>query len=224
MKLYPLLNEKGIIWFCNLVVDHNDDHKTSKFSSPKPKKMKILKWLLIVLIVLVALFFTVGQPYLKGQTKKNSPEKTVTYSENGIDLSVNYSSPAKKDREIFGALVPYDAIWRTGANEPTTFTTASDIKIIDKNLPAGTYSLWTEPNPESWSIIFNKEIPEWGVTLLSGGKKTTREPQSDVVRVNVPTEKLSNVQEHFTIAFEDATSLYLTLSWDRTKVKIPINK
>ncbi len=185
--------------------------------------MKILKWLLIVFIVLAALFFTVGQPYLKGQTKKHSPEKTATYSENGLDLSVHYSSPSKKDREIFGALVPYGIVWRTGANEPTTFTTASDIKITDKNLPAGTYSLWTEPNPESWSVIFNKEVPEWGVTILSGGKETTREPESDVVQIEVPTEELSSVQEYFTIAFEDSEALYLTLSWDRTQVKVPIN-
>lgn len=186
--------------------------------------MKILKWLLIVLIVLAALFFTVGQPYLKGQTKKHSPEKTATYSKNGVDLSVNYSSPAKKDREIFGALVPYGTLWRTGANEPTTFTTASDIMIIDKSLPAGSYSLWTEPKLESWSVIFNKDIPEWGVTLLSGGKDTTRDPEADVVRVEVPTETLPNIQEHFTISFEDSSALYLALSWDRTKVKVPINQ
>lgn len=188
------------------------------------QNMKALKWILGILIVLAVLFFTVGQPYMKAQTKKNSPEKTATYAKNDMDLSVKYSSPFKKDREIFGALVPYGAVWRTGANEPTTFTTTSDIKIIDKELPAGTYALWTKPHPESWEVMFNKEIPEWGVTMLSGGKETTRDPETDVVHVEVPSEELSQAQEQFTIAFEEGNQLYLTLAWDQTKVKVPISR
>ncbi|MGY8916073.1 MAG: DUF2911 domain-containing protein [Flavobacteriales bacterium] len=93
--------------------------------------MKVFKWILIVIIVIGALFYFVAQPYLTEQTKKNSPEKTATYNEDGMDLTVNYSSPFKKDRIIFGDLVPYNVVWRTGANEPTTFTTATDINIME---------------------------------------------------------------------------------------------
>ena len=121
-------------------------------------------------------------------------------------------------------MVPYDVVWRTGANEPTTFTTGSDIKIIDKPLPAGTYSLWTKPGKDSWGVIFNKEVPDWGVTILSGGKKTTRNMEADVVSVIVPTEQMANVQEKLNIGFEDDELLYLALSWDQTKIKVPINK
>jgi len=184
--------------------------------------MKILKWILIVVAALALLFVFIGMPYLKEQTKKHSPEKTTTYAKNGMDLSVNYSSPSKKERIIFGELVPFDVVWRTGANEPTTFTTASDIRIIDKKLPAGTYSLWTKPNKESWSVIFNKNIPEWGVTILSGGRKTTRELEQDVVKVEVPVDNLSQSVESFTIDFEEGDQLYLSLFWDTTKVKVPI--
>ena len=138
--------------------------------------MKKLKWILLVVIALIALVMFVGMPYMKEQTKKHSPQATNTYTKNGMDLSVNYSSPSKKDRVIFGELVPYDVVWRTGANEPTTFSTGSDIKIIDKTLSAGTYSLWTKPGKESWGVIFNKEIPDWGVTILSGGKKNHKKP------------------------------------------------
>lgn len=186
--------------------------------------MKKIKWILLVIVALIALVVFVGMPYMKDQTKKHSPEVTNTYNKNGMDLSVNYSSPSKKDRVIFGELVPYDVDWRTGANEPTTFTTGTDIKIIDKSLPAGTYSFWTKPGKDSWEVIFNKEIPDWGVTILSGGKETTRNPEADVVQVEVPSEMISAVQEKLHIGFEDGEQLYLTLSWDQTKIKVPINK
>jgi len=186
--------------------------------------MKKLKWILLVIVALIALIMFVGMPYMKEQTKKHSPEVTNTYTKNGMDLSVKYSSPSKKGRVIFGELEPYDKVWRTGANEPTTFTTASDIKIIDKNLPAGTYSFWTKPGKDKWGVMFNSEIPDWGVTILSGGKKTTRNAEADVVNIEVPSEQLSTVQEKLLISFEDGDQLYLALSWDQTKIKVPINK
>ena len=161
---------------------------------------------------------------MQEQTKKHSPEITNTYAKNGMDLSVNFSSPSKKDRVIFGELVPYDLVWRTGANEPTTFTTASNIKIINKNLPSGTYSFWTKPGREVWEVIFNSEIPDWGVTILSGGSETTRNQETDVISIEVPSEQISAMQEKLHIDFEDGDQLYLTLSWDQTKIKVPINK
>ena len=120
--------------------------------------MKILKWILGVVIVLALLFYFVGMPYLREQTKKNSPEKTATYTQNDLSLSVTYSSPFKKERVIFGDLVPYNKVWRTGANEATVFVTGTDIKVMGKTLPAGSYSLWTIPREDNWSVILNKEI------------------------------------------------------------------
>ena len=186
--------------------------------------MKILKWILIVLAALILLFFFVGMPYLREQTKKHSPETTSTYNQNGYDLSVNYSSPSKKDRVIFGELVPYDVVWRTGANEPTTFETKGAIKVIDKSLPAGQYSLWTKPGQNSWQVIFNEEVPDWGVTISSGGRETTRDAEKDVVVVEVPVEQLAESIESFTIDFEANGQLYLRLYWDQTQVKVPLNK
>lgn len=189
--------------------------------------MKRRKWLIgsgITLAALFLLFKFVAWPYMKGETKKISPQKVVTYMENGMDLSVAYSSPFKKGRVIFGELVPYGAVWRTGANEPTTFTTKNPIKIIDKDLPAGTYSLWTIPGKDSWNVIFNSEVPDWGVTLISGGKKTTRNDEADVVQVEVPANSLSSERESFTISFDKGNPVHLSLSWDETIVQVPINK
>lgn len=186
--------------------------------------MKFLKWLLIIVVILAALFFTVGKPYLQKQTKKHSPETVASYTKNGLDLKVNYSSPSKKERVIFGELVPYDVVWRTGANEPTTFSTATDIKVMGKELAAGTYSLWTIPNPNTWKVIFNSEVPDWGVTILSGGAKTTRDPENDALQIDVDSNTLMAPQEKFTIDFVERNTLYLTLSWDKTGISVPISK
>jgi|SRR5690606_8345919 len=186
--------------------------------------MKFLKWFLAVIVVLALAFFLFGRPYLKEQTKKISPEKTATYGKNGMDLKVNYSSPFKKGREIFGALVPYNVVWRTGANEPTTFTTGSNINIGGKSLPAGTYSLWTIPGKETWTFIFNSEIPDWGVTIFSGGKNTSRNADADVLEIIVPVRQLPQTVESLSIDFEENGQLYLSLAWDKTKLSLPIKK
>ena len=186
--------------------------------------MKLFKRLLVFLVLIGGLFYFFGLPYLQEQTKKHSPEKTTSYVLKGTGLEVRYSSPSKKGRTIFGELVPYGSVWRTGANEPTTFTNSETIKIIDKELEPGTYSLWTIPNKNSWQIIFNKEVPDWGVTLSSGGQKTTRDSDKDALQIEVPVRELTSPVENFTIVFEEDTQLYLNLSWDMVKIRIPINK
>jgi len=186
--------------------------------------MKFFKRLLIFLIVIGALFYFIGMPLLQTQTKKHSPQKTTSYVLRGAELQVNYSSPSKKDRVIFGELVPFGKVWRTGANEPTTFTNTETVKIIDKDLPPGTYSIWTIPDKNSWKVVFNKEVPDWGVTLLSGGQKTTRDAEQDILQVEIPSRELTIPVEDFTILFEDDSQLYLNLSWDTVKIRIPINK
>jgi methionine-rich copper-binding protein CopC len=190
--------------------------------------MKLLKRLLIGLLVLAALIYFVAIPYLHKETKKFSPARTATMDLGGSNLEVDYSSPTKKDRVVFGNLVPYDEVWRTGANEPTTFSNSNQIKIIDKMLPAGTYSLWTIPNKESWKIIFNTEVPNWGVTRVNGNQ-TTHEAQHDYLTVEVPVVRVEETIEEFSIIFEEEvqnqkTQHYLTLSWDTIKIKVPINK
>ncbi len=186
--------------------------------------MKILRWVKIILAELVLLFVFVGMPYLREQTKKNSPERVATFNEDGLDLEVKYSSPYKKGRVIFGELVPYNVVWRTGANEPTTFSTKTDLQILGNYLPTGTYSLWTIPGPDTWKIMFNSKVPDWGVTLISGGRETTRIAENDMFQVDVPVMGLDESVESFTIDFEKVEGLYLTLTWDKTKVRIPIKQ
>jgi hypothetical protein len=195
--------------------------------------MKLLKWIIGILAALVLLVYFVGMPYLREQTKKHSPERKVTYTEMGLDLQVTYSSPSKKGREIFGGLVPYGKVWRTGANEPTTFTTETAIALggvssaeNGQSLQPGTYSLWTVPGPERWTIIFNREVPDWGVTLSSLGRKTTRNPEADVLSLEAQVLSNTEVIEEFTIDFvtpNDSESLFLEFAWDTVRVLVPIH-
>ena len=115
-----------------------------------------------------------------------------------------------------------------GDNEPTTFTTTKQIKIIDKTLPAGRYSLWTIPNKDSWKVIFNTKIPEWGVTRVDGNQ-TTHKAKYDYLTIEVPTKKLEEPVEDLSINFEDIeinnkTQNNLSLAWDTTKIMVPLYK
>lgn len=187
--------------------------------------MKTLRWILVVLLGLLALGYFVGIPYLREQTKKHSPQVSAGYQQNGLDLQVTYCSPSKKNREIFGGLVPYGEVWRTGANEPTTFRTGSDIEFGGQQLGEGLYSLWTIPGPRQWTVILNKEVPDWGVTLSSFGRETARNPESDVLQVVVPAMSTQQLQEQFEITFiEHQGQLYMQLAWDTIQVRTPINR
>jgi Protein of unknown function (DUF2911) len=178
---------------------------------------KLLKKTLIALGVLVVVLFG-AYKILQSQTKKASPEATVEYK-NGVNISVFYCKPSKKGREIFGALVPFDQVWRTGANEASTFTTDKNLTIGGKVLPAGKYTLWTIPGKDNWTVIFNKKEYGWGVGF---GEVASREPEADALQVVVPVEGTENVQEQFNISVVDQPALSLIFSWDKTKVVVPM--
>lgn len=178
--------------------------------------MKVLKWVLIIIAILgIVGYFGMG--YLKKQTKKHSPEDTITYKSGDLHLSVYYNRPYKKGRVIFGDLVPYNEVWRTGANETTTFTTSREIRFADVTIPAGTYSLWTIPQETQWTVILNSKVSDWGVSF---GGKPSRDPEYDVAKINVATQELDEVVEQFTMEFE--YNVNLSMSWDRTKIMVPI--
>ena len=179
---------------------------------------KFLKWTLIVLASLAAIAF-IGFQVMKSNTKKASPEGTVAYEKNGLKVDVFYNRPSKRGREIFGGLVPYDVVWRTGANEATTFATNQDLLIGGQSLPAGKYTLWTIPGPDEWIVIFNKEMYGWGVDF---DQKAQRKPESDALQVKVVPETMPEVMEMFTISVEDAAVPTLVLAWDRTRVAVPL--
>lgn len=168
------------------------------------------------MLILVGLFF---QRY---STKAHSPEDIVVYQEDSLELEVFYNRPYKKERVIFGDLVPYGEVWRTGANEATTFTTNQDLLVDGSLLPTGKYTLWTIPGEDSWKVIFNSKMYPWGIDQ---DKKAYREPEFDALVLEVPTSQMEDTLEQFSIYFENANDLVLmNLAWDETKVTLPLQK
>ncbi len=180
---------------------------------------KKTKKLLSILILAILLLF-IGFQLLRYNTKKHSPETTITHTIGASTVTVTYSAPYKKGRPIFGSLVPYNQIWRTGANEPTTFTTTTPLSIDGSQLPKGTYTLWTIPGEKSWKIIFNRGLYNWGVSFDG---TPTHDPALDTLVLEVPKQQLLNIVEQFSIYFEDTSHLsYMYLAWDTTVLTIPI--
>lgn len=186
------------------------------------KLVKILLWIVGVIGVLLLVFNFILWPILQQQTKKSSPEKNITYSKGELRLNLFYCSPSKKDREIFGNLVPYDEVWRTGANEASTFTTNKDIMIAGKPLPAGKYTLWTIPTETSWKVIFNDKMYGWGVKLTN--QKASRDPDHDVLVVDGKVSKSLNTVEKFSITLRVSSpdTSILMFAWDNVVVPLEI--
>ncbi len=179
-----------------------------------------LKRIVILLFIIAAAFFAYSHFENDIFSKRLSPKDTVQFKLNDLKLDVFYNRPSKKEREVFGALVPYNEVWRTGANEATTFKTNTLLKIGNDSLPAGKYTLWTIPNPKEWHVIFNKKQYKWGVDLEMNA---SREPEFDALDIIVPVEKLKNTVEQFTIAFDNSTdNLSLTMAWDHVKITVPL--
>jgi len=181
-----------------------------------------MKNILIVVGIIVAIIgcAMVG---LRIYTKSFSPESTSTYEEKGHRISVNYCRPYKNGREVFPDLIPYDKVWRTGANEATKITTAKNLLIKGQALPKGSYSLWTIPGKDSWEVIFNKEIGQWGLDPLTG--KTNRDETLDALVIDVPVYTMDETIEQFTIQFEEwGEVIQMLIMWDKTLVVIPIDQ
>ena len=184
---------------------------------------KLTKWVLRILGVIIGialLFNFVIGPVMKNQTKKHSPEQNITHTQNVLEIKAFYCSPAKKDRKIFGELVPYNEVWRTGANEATTFTTNRDLTINGKLLKTGTYSLWTIPNEKSWQVIFNTKMYGWGVKFTD--QSASREPEYDALVTEAKVSKSLTTTENFTISFVETSyeACIMTIAWDDVVVPI----
>lgn len=181
---------------------------------------KLLKRSLIIIIGIIIIGIA-GRSILISNTKKHSPEQTITHKSKEANFTVFYNRPFRKERVIFGGLVPFDQVWRTGANEATTFTTDKDILVDGTVLEAGTYSLWTIPGENSWKVIFNSGEYNWGVNFTDGNP--SHDPKYDILTIEVPVQRLLNVIEQFSIYFQEANDFTIMyLAWDQTAIAVPI--
>jgi hypothetical protein len=145
-----------------------------------------------------------------------SPAATATGKVGDATITITYSSPSVKGRQIWGGLVPYDKVWRAGANQATIIETDKDIKVEGKALPAGKYSLYAIPGEKKWTIIINSATGQWGIKR---GGETTEDPAKDVLRVDVKPEKAPAMTESLTYTVD---SKGINLIWENVKVPVSV--
>jgi hypothetical protein len=153
---------------------------------------------------------------LQSETRKHSPQQTLIDQQTGT--TVVYCSPSVKGRSIFGGLVPFGEVWRTGANEATTFDNPVDVLLGGALLPAGQYTLWTIPGETEWEVIWNRGAYGWGV---SWGGEAARQAEKDVLKMKVPVQQLNELQEQFEMGFSEG---YFWLKWENTELQVPFEK
>lgn len=143
-----------------------------------------------------------------------SPAATATVTLGEARIEVAYSQPAKRGRDIWGGLVPHGEVWRTGANSATVFTTDTDLILMNMDLPAGSYTLWTTFTESSQHLIVNRQTGQWG---------TDYDASRDFGRVEMTVDQLRDVVERFTISFQEMEGGgVMHLEWDRTRYSVPI--
>ena len=145
-----------------------------------------------------------------------SPAATIKQRVGLTDIEVIYSRPSVKGREIFGKLVPFGQVWRTGANSATKISFSTDVKLNGTAIPAGHYELFTLPGRDEWTVIIHKDVSEWGAFSYDA--------KNDIARVTAKPVALSQPVESFTIGLDDLRdeSATLNLLWDKTRVPVKI--
>jgi len=167
------------------------------------------------LIFLLTLSLSAQQ---QDKSKRPSPPGTaeVTFAD-GKKVTIEYSRPSAKGRKIVGGLVPYDQVWRTGANEATSLKTDTDLEIGGTTVPAGSYTLFSLPGQSSWKLIINKQTGQWG---------TNYDQSQDLARVNMVVSALPQSVEQFTIGLDKAgsDSANLNLDWEKTRASVDVKE
>jgi hypothetical protein len=135
----------------------------------------------------------------------------------GKTITMDYSSPRAKGRKIYGGLVPYGEVWRTGANEATTFLTTADVMVGGTHVPAGSYTIFTIPNKDKWTLVISKKTGEWGTDYPG--------PENDLARIEMKASALPAAAENFTIAFDKTSGgCTLRIDWETTRASVEISK
>ena len=178
----------------------------------------------IALLTLLILTLTVVISAQQDTSKRPSPPAHAQCKfADGKTVKVDYSSPRVNDpkthqpRKIFGGVVPNGQVWRTGANEATTFVTDTNVTIGDKEIPSGSYTMFTIPNQDKWTLIISKKTGEWGIPYPGEG--------DDVARVDMSVSKTPAPVENFTISFHEmGNGCHMYLDWENTRATVEITE
>lgn len=141
-----------------------------------------------------------------------SPAQTTDGRIGPVQIEINYGAPSVKGREIFGALVPYNEVWRTGANENTTISFSEPVRILGQDVPGGTYGLFTTPGRDQWMLHLNSEYEEWGAYSYND--------QNNILSKTILPKKADSFQEQLLFSIEGTS---VRLSWADLVLDIPID-
>ena len=150
-----------------------------------------------------------------------SPAASASCDLGGKTIKTDYSSPRMKGRKIYGGLVPFGEVWRTGANSATTFVTSADVVVGGKAVPTGNYTLFTVPTADKWTLIINKKTtnagkPIWGIPY--------RYESDELARIDMKMSAPASPVENFTIAYDKTpTGCTLREEWDTTRATVDIS-
>jgi hypothetical protein len=176
-----------------------------------------LIWLVSVTFLLLTVFSGFGAAQEDPNGRPSPPAKANCVFADGKKITVDYSSPRMRGRKIFGGLVPYGEVWRAGANEATTFVVNTGVVVSGKQVPAGSYTLFTLPSAGRWELIISKQTGEWGIPYPGD--------QFDFARLDMQVRKLPAPLENFTIAFDRAADrCTMRLDWETTRASVDISE
>lgn len=152
----------------------------------------------------------------QGQQPPLSPPGRTSVKVGAATITIDYARPSMRGRKIMGALVPYDKIWRTGANAATTLKTDTALDLGGASVPAGTYTLYTLPGEKAWTLIINKQTGQWG---------TQYDQAQDLARVDMTVDATTQPVEQFTITLSTSGPAVglLVLEWEATRVSVPFS-
>lgn len=169
-------------------------------------------------VLLFILSFTLLAAAQQDKSKRPSPPAQAQCKlPDGKTITTDYSSPRAKGRQIFGGLVPYNEVWRAGANEATTFVTTANLNVEGKDVPAGSYTIFTVPAQDKWILIINKKTGEWGIPY--------HYESDELVRVPMQVGKTSGPVENFTINYDQSGGgCTLQISWENTQASVKFSE
>ncbi|HWG58522.1 MAG TPA: DUF2911 domain-containing protein [Candidatus Acidoferrales bacterium] len=169
-------------------------------------------------LLLVVAVLAVPSRSQQDKSKRPSPPATAKCTfPDGKTITTDYSSPRMKGRKVEGGLEPWGKVWRAGANEATTFVTDADVTIDGKNVPAGSYTIFTVPNEKEWQLIVNKKTGEWGIPYTWQSDELFRAPMK-VTSLPAPLED-------FTISYaNEGDACQLRMDWNVTRAYVNINE
>lgn len=181
------------------------------------KTSKVMKKTILSLATVALIFLGIENSQAQVKLPPASSTTTLTQGLGIKDITLIYQRPNAKNRKIFGDLVPFNEVWRTGANNIPAITFQEDVNIEGNIVPAGTYGLFSIPSTDEWTIILSKNVKQWGAYQYN--------QDEDFLRFKVKPQTLSNHVETFTISFDKVTpsSTEMSFTWEKTKVSFNIS-